>query len=65
MTLTVRSLIDTAMGNPINAQIAARLPSLKLNQTMLTAGCIFQAVWNQKSDRPPSWGGQRLRRVLL
>jgi hypothetical protein len=56
MTLTVRSLIDTAMANPVNAHIAARLPSLKLNQPMLTAGCIFQAVWNQKSDRPASWG---------
>lgn len=56
MTLTVHGLIDTAMSNPINAHIVARLPSLKLSQPMLTAGCMFQAVWNRISDRPAGWG---------
>ncbi|WP_110950713.1 nucleotidyltransferase family protein [Pseudomonas bohemica] len=56
MTLTVPGLIDIAMSNPINAQIISRLPSLHLNQPMLTAGCIFQAIWNRISDRPVWWG---------
>jgi len=46
MMLTVSSFIDIAMSNHINAQIVARLPSLGLNQPMLAAGCLFQAVWN-------------------
>ncbi|WP_433735886.1 nucleotidyltransferase family protein [Pseudomonas putida] len=56
MTLTVETLISIAMTNPINAQITSRLPSLGLNQCMLTAGCLFQAVWNHQSLRPTAWG---------
>jgi len=44
------------MTNPINAEIISRLPSLGLNQCMLTAGCLFQAVWNHQSRLPPDWG---------
>ena len=44
------------MANPINAQITSRLPSLGLSQCMLTAGCLFQAVWNHQSHRPSAWG---------
>ena len=56
MTLTAESLIRIAMTNPVNAQIYTRLPELGLNQCMLTAGCLFQAVWNHQSQRPPEWG---------
>lgn len=56
MTLTASDLIDLAMSNPVNAQLVERLPSLGLNQIMLTAGCLFQAVWNRLSDRPAGWG---------
>lgn len=56
MTLTASGLIDLALSNPINAQLVERLPSLGLNQTLLTAGCLFQAVWNRLSDRPAEWG---------
>lgn len=44
------------MANPVNIEIASRLPSLGLDQCLLTAGCLFQAVWNQQSHRPPAWG---------
>lgn len=44
------------MANPVNAEISARLPELGLNQCMLTAGCLFQAVWNHQAQRPPEWG---------
>lgn len=56
MTMTGPGLIDIAMSNPIKAHIVSRLPSLNLSQPMLTAGCLFQAVWNQKSGQPASWG---------
>lgn len=56
MTLTVEGLVGLAMANPINAEIISRLPSLGLNQCMLTAGCLFQAVWNHHSQLPPAWG---------
>lgn len=56
MTLTVSRFIEIAMSNDINAQIVARLPSLGLNQPMLTAGCLFQAAWNRICGRPAAWG---------
>ncbi|MBF4559750.1 nucleotidyltransferase family protein [Pseudomonas sp. p50] len=56
MTLTTQRLIDIAMTNPANAEILKRLPALGLNQCMLTAGCLFQAVWNHQAERPVAWG---------
>ena len=56
MTMTVESLLSIALSNPVNAQIVTSLPSLGLNQCMLTAGCLFQAVWNQRSRQPADWG---------
>lgn len=56
MTLSVESLVGIAMANPINAEITSRLPSLGLRQCMLTAGCLFQAVWNHQSHLPAAWG---------
>jgi len=52
MTLTVETLLEIAMANPINAEITARLPDLGVDKCMLTAGCLFQAVWNHQSNRP-------------
>ena len=54
--LTPERLVTIAMTNPINVQIAERLPSLGLSQCMLTAGCLFQAVWNHHSHLPPEPG---------
>lgn len=56
MTLTVEGLVSIARTNPINAEIISRLPSLGLNQCMLTAGCLFQAVWNHQANQPAAWG---------
>ncbi|MBZ9781553.1 nucleotidyltransferase family protein [Pseudomonas sp. REP124] len=56
MTLTAEKLVSIAMTNPINVQILSRLPSLHLNQCMLTAGCLFQAVWNHQANQPADWG---------
>jgi hypothetical protein len=56
MTLTVDQLLAIAMTNPINAELTARLPALGLAQCLLTAGCLFQAVWNHQAQRPAEWG---------
>lgn len=56
MTLTVDNLINTALSNPVNAEIVSRLPALGVSQCMLTAGCIFQAIWNQRVNQPVAWG---------
>lgn len=56
MTLTATRFIEIALSNEITAQIVERLPSLKLAQCMVTAGCLFQAVWNHVSERPVAWG---------
>ncbi len=53
MSLTPERLVTIAMTNPINVQIAERLLSLGLCQCMLTAGYLFQAVWNHQSNLPP------------
>jgi uncharacterized protein len=45
--------IQSAMTNPINGLILQRLPQLELKQCYLTAGCLFQTVWNQRSGHPP------------
>ena len=56
MQLSTETLIDIAMSNPVNEHIASRLPSLGLSQCMLTAGCLFQAVWNHQSGLPAASG---------
>lgn len=56
MTLTVETLLELAMANPINAEITARLPDLGVDQCMLTAGCLFQAVWNHQANLPADQG---------
>ncbi|MDN7143398.1 nucleotidyltransferase family protein [Pseudomonas sp. JQ170] len=56
MTLTAEQLVSIAMTNPINVALTSRLPSLGLDQCLLTAGCLFQAVWNCQAQQPAGWG---------
>lgn len=56
MALTVETLLELAMANPANAEITARLPELGVDQCMLTAGCLFQAVWNHQANLPADQG---------
>jgi hypothetical protein len=48
--------LQIVLGNPVNGTLLARLRSLRLPDCHLTAGCLFQAVWNQMSGRSPGWG---------
>lgn len=46
----------SALVNPFNAQLIDRLTLLDLPECHLTAGCLFQTVWNERSGHTPSWG---------
>ena len=41
------------LANPVNQEILRRLPDLGLDQAYLTAGCLFQAVWNHQTGAAP------------
>ncbi|KAA6169294.1 nucleotidyltransferase family protein [Pseudomonas marginalis] len=56
MKLTPQRLVELVMANPINAQMIERLPALGLEQCLLTAGCLFQAVWNHQAGLTADWG---------
>jgi len=43
---------DIALSNPHNRHLLAGLEELALPQGHLTAGCLFQTVWNVLSGRP-------------
>ena len=42
--------------NPFNAALLGRLAAMGLGECHLTAGCLFQTIWNQRSGRAPEWG---------
>ena len=56
MVLTTENFLNIALENPINAEIALRLPKLGLDQCMLTAGSLFQTIWNHQSKLSLTWG---------
>ncbi|WP_241191188.1 nucleotidyltransferase family protein [Deinococcus psychrotolerans] len=45
-----------ALSNPVNAALLERLGELAVPQLFLVAGCLFQTVWNVRSNRPPAEG---------
>lgn len=49
--MTDADFIAIALENPVNRAILDRLPALDLGPAYLTAGCLFQAVWNRQSGR--------------
>lgn len=46
----------SVLRNVFNGELLRRLPSLGLGQCHLTAGCLFQTLWNEASQRAPEWG---------
>lgn len=42
--------------NPFNRALLSRLPQSGLPDCYLTAGCLFQTVWNLRDEREPTWG---------
>lgn len=54
--MTPTLLTSIALTNPVNVAILERLPSLGLDQAWLVAGCLYQAVWNERDGRAADWG---------
>jgi hypothetical protein len=42
--------------NPFNRELLKRLAAMGLRECHLTAGCLFQTIWNRVSGRAPEWG---------
>lgn len=53
--MQTRFRVDTAKNEVVRA-ILSRWRSLELSQSWLVAGCLFQTVWNLRSDRQPGAG---------
>ena len=54
--MTEVEFVDGALANIVNAELLARLRSLDLPECYLTAGCLFQPIWNRKSGQRAGWG---------
>ena len=48
--------MDLALSNEVNREILNRLPSLGLPDAWLVSGCLFQTIWNLRTDRDPNYG---------
>ena len=55
-TMTDAEFLAIARSNPVNRELERRLAALGLPEGHLVAGCLFQAIWNQRSGRPADWG---------
>jgi uncharacterized protein len=51
--VSAEPFVRSVLTNTRNALILQRLPQLGLKQCYLTAGCLFQTVWNELSGNPP------------
>ncbi|TCR74042.1 nucleotidyltransferase family protein [Rhizobium sp. BK376] len=55
MSFTEHQFIKQVKKNHTNRWLLEVLPELRLPQGTLTAGCLFQTVWNLKSGNEPDW----------
>ncbi|WDY60620.1 nucleotidyltransferase family protein [Pseudomonas sp. PSKL.D1] len=55
-TLNDDCVLAMALENSINRALFTLLPKLSIPQCMLTAGCLFQTVWNLRAGLAPEWG---------
>ncbi len=53
---TPAGFIGDVLRNDANRAILQRLPSLRLPDAWLVAGCLFQTIWNLRCGRPPGAG---------
>jgi hypothetical protein len=55
MAFSERQFVEEIKRNDTNRWLLEVLRDLKLPQGTLTAGCLFQTVWNLKSGNEPDW----------
>lgn len=53
---SIERLLNAVMADPVCAAILDRMPSLGLPEWWLTAGAVFQNVWNSVEGFPPGFG---------
>ncbi len=51
-----QAVLDAVFADPVCAAVLDRFPSLGLQEWWLTAGAVFQNVWNAVEARPPAYG---------
>lgn len=51
-----QTVLTAVLSDPLCEAVLNRLPSLGLNEWWLTAGAVFQNVWNAVEGRPPGYG---------
>ncbi|ACE91666.1 hypothetical protein AMC90_CH02645 [Rhizobium phaseoli] len=56
MAITPERFLAGIRLNPVNLLLLEKLPALGLPQCMLTAGCLFQTIWNLKTGKDPEHG---------
>ncbi len=54
--MTEVDFLEAVWSNEFNVELLRRLRSIDLPECHLTAGCLFQAVWNRRSGHPPAQG---------
>lgn len=54
--LTESEFIQQVIKNDTNQLLLKTLREVEMPQATLTAGCLFQTVWNLKCGRDPDWG---------
>jgi hypothetical protein len=56
MSISEAQFMRSVLANPVNAELLTMLPMLGLPQCTLTAGCLFQTVWNLRCGNDAAWG---------
>lgn len=51
-----QTVLMAVLSDPLCEAVLDRLPSLGLREWWLTAGAVFQNVWNAVEGRPPGYG---------
>lgn len=51
-----QTVLTAVLSDPLCEAVLDRLPSLGLREWWLTAGAVFQNVWNAVEGRPPGYG---------
>jgi len=54
--MTEAEFLDCVLTNQSNMELLRRLLAIGLPGCHLTAGCLFQTVWNKATGRPLDWG---------
>jgi len=54
--MTKSDFLACVLTNRENKELLQRLRTLGLPGCYLTAGCLFQTLWNVQSGQPPEWG---------